>query len=174
MKRLRTSTRDERGAVALALLLVLCGVAAMLGALALRGAASDLRVAGATRSAKTGFYCAEAGLAASRTYFATNYAQWGQMFDTSHGVPAGYPVTGDLDGDGVADYQVTLRDNVDEFPPLQNNPNRDNDLTAIMVSRCISPTMSGRTLQEIVYLNTRGSTYHYQAGHGAGHAGNEN
>jgi hypothetical protein len=153
----------------------------MLSALALHGAAADLRIAGANRSAKSGLYCAEAGVNAARSYFATNYPLWNTMFAASSttyqggqsSVP-GYPVRGDIDGDGVADYQVTLKDNIDEFAPLANNPLRDNDLTAIMVSKCINPAMSPRTLQEIVVLNSRGSSYRYQAGHGANHAGNEN
>lgn len=166
--------RRERGAAALALLLVMCSVAAMLGALAIRGAVADLRVAGSQRLAKNGFYCAEAGLYAARAYFANNYLLWNTMFDTSKQAPTGYPVTGDLDGDGIIDYQVTLRDNVDEFPPAANNPIRDNDLTAIMVSKCVSPTMGPRQLQEIVVMNGRGTNYRYQAGHGSNHSGNEN
>jgi|SRR5579883_2069161 len=164
----------QKGAAALALLLVMCSLAAMLGALAIRGAVADQRVAGAQRLNRRGFYCAEAGLFAARPYFASNYAQWSTMFNAQKAPPQGYPVTGDLDGDGIPDYQVTLRDNVDEFPPLPNNPLQDNDLTAIMVSRCISPTMGSRQLQEIVVVNTRGTNYRSQAGHGSNHAGNEN
>jgi hypothetical protein len=166
--------RRQRGAAALALLLVLCSVAAMLGALAIRGAVADQRIAGAQRRSRTAFYCAEAGLQASRAWFAGNYGQWNAMFDTSHAPPAGYPVSADIDGDGLADYQVTLRDNVDEFPPLANNPLQDNDLTAVMVSRCASATLGNRTVEEIVVVNTRGTSYRTQAGHGSNHAGNEN
>jgi hypothetical protein len=166
--------RQQRGAAALALLLVMCSVAAMIGALAIRGAVSDLRIAGAQRLSRTGFYCAEAGLAASRAWFGANYNLWSTLFDPSKPWPAGYPVTGDIDGDGVPDYQVTLRDNVDEFPPLANNPLADNDLTAIMVSRCINPSMGPRQLQEIIVFNGRGTNYRYQAGHSSNHAGNEN
>ena len=168
----RRRGRAQRGGAALVLLLVLSGVSALIGALAIQGAVSDLRVAGAMRASKSAFYCAEAGINASRTWFGANYASWNAIFDPGMADPAGYPVTGDLDGDGVADWSVTLRDNIDEFPAP--NPLADNDLTAIMVSRCINPTMGARTLNEIVTSNAHGSNYRYQAGHGTNHAGTEN
>lgn len=162
----------QRGGAALLFLLILSVVAAMVGAIAVRGSVADLRVAGVQRSAKTGFYCAEAGLAASRAYFGSSYAQWNAMF--AGNAVAGYPVTGDLDGDGLNDYQVTLQDDSDELPPLTNNPLVDNNLTAVMVSKCVSATMGTRQLQEIVMCNTRGTNYRYQSGHGSAHQGNEN
>jgi hypothetical protein len=164
----------QRGTAVLALLLVMCTVAAMVGALAVRAATTDLHVSGVNRLGRTGFYCAEAGLYAARPFFATNYALWNNMFDPAQPQPAGYPVTGDLDGDGRVDYSVTLIDNTDEFPPTPNNPLRDGDLTAIMVSRCVSPTMGPRELHEIVRYNGRGTNYRMQSGHGSNHAGTEN
>jgi hypothetical protein len=126
------------------------------------------------RASKAAFYCSEAGINASRSYFANNYAQWSAMFNPALAKPVGYPVVGDIDGDGINDYSVTLIDNFDEFPPVVANPNLDNDLTAIMVSTCIDPSKGGRTLQEIITSNSRGTNYRYQAGHGSNHAGNQN
>jgi hypothetical protein len=164
----------QRGGAALVLVLVLCAAAMLIGALAIRGTVSDVRVAGATRASKTAFYCAEAGLSAARAYFANNYTGWNAMFDPTALKPPGYPFTGDVDGDNVPDYSVTLRDNVDEFPPQVNNPLRDNDLTAVMVSVCTNPAMGPRTLNQIVMINNRGTDYRTQLGHGSHHAGNEN
>ena len=166
--------RRQRGGAAVSFVLVMSALAAMLGTLAIRGAVTDLRVAGAQRLGKTGFYCAEAGLEASRQYFATNYSSWGAMFDTTKAPPAGYPAAGDLDGDGKIDFQVTLRDNVDEFAPQPNNLLRDNDLTAIMVSRCVSTTMGQRQLQQIVTVAGQRTDYRAQAGNGSRHSGNVN
>lgn len=171
-RRHRSRASSQRGGAALVLLLVLSGVAALVGAMAIRGSVSDVKVAGAMRTAKSAFYCAEAGINASRTWFGNNYTSWNAIFDPALADPAGYPVTGDIDGDGVIDYQVTLRDNIDEFPTP--NALADNDLTAIMVSTCVNPTMGARTLQEIVTANAHGTNYRYQAGHGSNHAGTEN
>lgn len=171
--------RRERGGVTLLLVMVLLVMAVLIGALAVRGATTDLRMTGAHRVASSAFYCAESGLAAARPIFAANVGQWNTLF--SGGTPAGftYPVTGDLDGDGKPDYSVTLKDNYDEFPPLANNPQVDNDLSAIMVSTCISSTVGfgadSRTLEEIVaYTGSLGTDYRYQAGHSSTHSGNEN
>jgi hypothetical protein len=154
-------------------MLVLCALGAMLGLLAVRGASTELRSAGVERTARLGFYCAEAGLEQARGYFSANYSQWSAMFGSGT-PPAGYPVTGDVDGDGVPDYRVTLRDDVDELPPLTNDPLHDNNLTAVMISRCINPDFGNRQLESIVRCNVRGTDYRYQSGHGSSHAGNEN
>ncbi|MFI5290082.1 MAG: hypothetical protein ACHQ17_10555, partial [Polyangia bacterium] len=80
-------------------------------------------------------------------------------------------------GDGQNDYSVSLKDNYDELPPLANAPTVDNDLTAVMVSTCISPTLTSgaRQLEQIVTLTGNlGTDYRYQAGHSSTHSGNEN
>jgi Tfp pilus assembly protein PilX len=175
---MKTMRRDH-GGVMLILILVLLVVSALVGAVALRGSTGDLRMAGATRQAKTEFYCAEAGLAAARPYFANNIGVWNSFF-TNTNVPPGYPVTGDLDGDNQPDYSVTLRDNVDEFPP-PDNPSVDSDLTAIMDSVCISNTLAHGTYAGqlkvstiLTYTGTGGTDYHLQAGHSSSHTGNQN
>jgi hypothetical protein len=168
----RRRQHRERGGVTLILVMVLLMVAILVGALAVRGATTDLRSAGAERVARTGFYCAEAGLNAARPFFAANYGQWNAYFADQSKV-----VTGDLDGDGQNDYSVTLQDNYDELPPLANAPTVDNDLTAIMTSTCISPSMTNgpRVLKQIVTLTGNlGTDYRYQAGHSSTHSGNEN
>jgi Tfp pilus assembly protein PilX len=176
--------RRQRGGITLLLIMVLIVLAAMLGALAVRGSTNELRLAGSQRTNRAGFYCAEAGLNAARPIFAANVGQWNNIFALAANgtmtLPTGqsYPLTGDIDGDGNPDYQVRIRDNYDELPTANNLV--DNDLAAIMTSTCISSTLqtgsaSGRTLQAIVaYSGNGGTDYRYQAGHSSTHSGNAN
>ena len=169
--------RSERGGATLILIMVLLLVAALVGAMAVRAASSDLQMASGQRLARSSFYCAEAGLADARGWFSSHYSSWNTIF--AGGAVVGYPVTGDLDNDGAIDYRVTLRDNVDEFPV--NDPTHDNDLTAIMESTCVNPrfgsTTDGgtRTLDAIInFTGNAGTDYRYQAGHSSTHSGNAN
>ena len=172
MTRRRRQRRDGGGTTLLVLLVLIVALAAM-GAVAVRAATTDTAMAGAERRARVAFYCAEAGLNAGRGYFAANVLSWNALF-AGQNLPPGYPVTGDLDGDGVPDYSVTLKDNLDEFAPNPNNPLVDSDLSAIMVSRCIARTLPARALEEVVIYNGRGTDYRAQLGHGSRHTGNEN
>ena len=125
---------------------------------------------------RSGFYCAEAGLNAARPFFAANAASWTSML---HNAFAGYPVVGDVDGLAGNDYQVTLEDNHDEAPASVNDPLTDSDGVVLMVSTCISTTMSssinGRVLKEVITnAAVQGTDYRFQAGHSSSHSGNEN
>ncbi len=169
--------RRERGGVTLVLILVLLVLAALVGALAVRGSTSDLQMAGSQRVARTGFYCAEAGINAARPLIADNYPQWNIILSGGTQNVFAYPIYGDIDGDLVNDYKVTIKDNIDEFPV--NVPGTDSDLTVIIVSECINPAFSkgagDRTLQELVtYTGNLGTDYRFQAGHSSTHSGNEN
>jgi hypothetical protein len=182
--RTRRLPRDrQRGGVTLLLVVVLIVLAALIGALAVRGSSSELRMAGSQRLARSGFYCAEAGLNYARPLIAANYLQWSAMLNYPNG-PAitglTYPITADIDGDpnGGNDFIVTIQDNYDEPLPQANNPYADNDLSVIIVSKCISTTLVGggeRTLKEIItYTGQQGADYRNQAGHSSSHSGNEN
>ena len=167
----------ERGGVTLVLILVLLVLAGLVGALAVRGSTSDLTMAGSQRQARTGFYCAEAGLNAARAQVAAIYPSWNSILAGT--VPAGvtYPIVGDIDGDGVNDWSVTIRDNVDENPT--NNPSVDSDLTVIMISQCTNASFSKgaaqKTVEQLVtYTGNLGTDYRYQAGHSSTHSGNAN
>ncbi len=169
--------KNQKGGATLLLILVLLAFSALVGALAVRGATGDLQMAGSQRQNRTAFYCAEAGLNAARPILAINYAQWNNIFSTNTATGFTYPITGDLDNDGHADYSVTIKDDVDEFPT--NDPTKDSNLSAILVSTCISQTLSGgaqqRTLQQIVtYSGSLATDYRYQAGHSSTHSGNAN
>lgn len=173
--------RREHGGAAMLLMLILMLAAATLGTIAVRGAVSDLSLIATQRRGKTSFYCAEAGLNAARSYFTNNLGQWNQMFAYNLGsgsAPAGYPFTADLDSDGVSDVTVTLVDDYDEYPPAVNNPQVDNNMTAIMVATCNSNTIASginHTLRSVVVFNNlAGNDYKNQAGHSSAHTGNQN
>ena len=108
-------------------------------------------------------------------------AEWNNIFTTGTAIGFPYPVVGDLDGDGIADYSVTIKDNVDEPFGTPNNPNVDASTPpAIMISTCTSSKYASdnntsRTLEQlVVYTGVLGSDYRFQAGHSSTHSGNEN
>ena len=165
----------ERGAATLLLIMVLLVLSALLGALAMRGATSDLKMAGSQRLNRTTFYCAEAGINYARPIFASHYSDWATILNG--GTPSfTYPVTGGVDGSSSGkDFSVTIEDNVDESP---NDPKKDNDLMVVLVSTCTNNALTGgttRTIKQMIqYTATVGSDYRYQAGHSSTHSGNEN
>jgi Tfp pilus assembly protein PilX len=166
----------QRGGVTLVLMMVLIVLAALVGVLAVRGATADLKMAGAQRVARSGFYCAEAGLEKARALVAANPQDWATIL--AGGSTSWYPSGGvqvQVDGDNLADAVVTMTDNVDG----DNDFLRDNDLTVILTSTCTSSTLEAnggqRTLSQIVtYGSNGGNCYKYQAGHGCTHDGNAN
>ena len=189
---MRQATRRrsrQRGGVTMLLIVVLIMLAALVGALAVRGAFTDVRMAGSARVSRTSFYCAEAGLNAARPILGANPGQWNTILSTGTTGAFTYPIVGSVVGGvGVVDpatnkydYKVTIVDDVDESPP-NNDPTTDNNLQVVMVSVCIDPTLSGMTsdmggreLHELVQFQGTGSAdYVNQAGHSSTHSGNEN
>ena len=160
------------------MILVITLLAALLaaGAVALYVQISDTRGSGMVRGNRAALYCAEAGLVAAREVVSANSTQWNLVLDgNAANDPAWYPITGDIDGDTVADYIVTLRDNDDE-PNLitGNDPTTDNDLRVFMVSRCVKYPNTPRTLMELIQFSTGAHVYRNQSGQGAGNTGNSN
>lgn len=86
----------------------------------------------------TAFFCAEAGLQHGRRAFGRRFSEWNTMLSNPGGV-TDYPLVGDSDGDATNDYEVTIRDNEDEFGPGGNDPDQDNDLRVIVRSECTKP-----------------------------------
>ena len=62
--------------------MVLIVLAGLVGVLAVRGASSDLQMAGSQRVSRTGFYCAEAGLNYARAIVAAHPADWNPVLAT--------------------------------------------------------------------------------------------
>ncbi len=138
---------------------------------------SDTRSTSLVRATRSALYCAEAGLAASRPIIGSQYGAWQQLLDAdASNDPSWYPIVGDLDDppDGINDYEVRIRDNDDELPPLPNDPTRDNDLRIFVVSRCISVPDAPREVLELVTYRSGGSVYRNQSGQGSGNTGNVN
>jgi hypothetical protein len=183
MKTNRRPMRRSRqhGGVTLLLIMVLIVLAALVGVLAVRGATSDLQMAGSQRTSRRGFYCAEAGLNYARALAGAHVSDWntilanGNAGSTSVWYPTNSGVTLDIDGDGATDVSVIMTDNVDSDGVFTH----DNDLTVILTATCSSTTLESnsatRTLAELVsYAGGLPNDYRFQAGHSSSHSGNAN
>lgn len=116
--------------------------------------------------------CAEAGLVAARPVVMANYARWaGSLGTGSEPSWLASAFSHDLDGDGSADFVVTLKDNDDEAPPAANDPVHDNDLRIFIVSRCIKYSEVPKEIEELVQYGGGGTCYQAQQG-GCGGNGN--
>lgn len=149
----------------------------VIGVLSLNVVMTRLRSAGAQRESARALYCAEAGLAMGRAQAAANVGQWNRYLacNAEGGCPAGYPFSGAAASDGSAAFEVRVEDNVDEFPPLQNDPRADADLTVVLVSRCTDPLLPPRVLRQYIVYDVRQiPDYRSQRGHGRAGAGNQN
>jgi hypothetical protein len=125
------------------------------------------------RSGVSALYCAEAGLVAARSVVASHYAQWNASLGSSTEPSWLSGINHDIDGDGVADFTITLKDNDDELPPLPNDPTRDNDLKVYVVSTCTKYPDTPKQVMELVQYNGGGNCYQSQQG-GCGGNGNSN
>ncbi len=164
----------QRGA---AMLLVATLLVALLagGGVALYVQLQSTKGAGLVKATRSSLYCAEAGLAAARGFIALNYLTWPQALDNDpSNDPAWYPVRGDMNGDLIDDYEVTIRDNDDEVPPTPADPTRDNDRQVFAVSRCISNADVSRQVVELLVVAGAGQPYRNQGGGGAFNTGNQN
>jgi hypothetical protein len=173
--------RNQRGAAMMVVMIVitaLLGVASISIYLAVIETRSTEYVATARRS----LYCAEAGLAASRTEVSDHYGDWFFVLDGDPGTDPGswYPIRGWLDDaphvDGVDpyDYEVTLKDNDDELPPTPNDPTHDNDAQVFVVARCLKYPEVPRAVTELLTLQGAGEGYRDQSGQGGMATGNNN
>jgi hypothetical protein len=176
--RRRSPVGRQRVGVTLLLIMVLIVLAALVGVLAVRGATSDLQMAGSQRVSRTGFYCAEGALNVARSYVAANPKQWATILSGGTttwytSATTGMPV--DVDGDGNMDADVLMIDNQDD-----GDPAHDQDGTVILKATCRSTSNleangGQRTVAQIVtYAGNGGTDYRYQAGHSSTHSGNEN
>lgn len=143
--------------------------------------------AGVVRARINGTMCAEAGLSAARALVIANYTSWSSalcnppaprgtgtcVIGSTAAEPAWLSaVSHDLDGDGVADFVLTLVDNDDEAPAT-NNMAVDNDLQIYIVSTCIMNPDSPVSVSELVQFTPGGTCYPTQLG-GCTGTGNNN
>jgi len=164
----------QRGA---AMLLVATLLVALLagGGVALYLQLQSTKGAGMVKASRRSLYCAEAGLATSRSIITLNHVTWPLVLDTDpSNDPSWYPIVGDLDGIAGDDYQVTIRDNDDELPPTVNDRTRDIDLQVFAVARCIQNNNTSREIVELLQVAGGGHLYRNQAGGGAANTGNQN
>jgi len=118
--------------------------------------------------------CAEAGIVAARPVVLANYARWSGALGTGT-EPAwlASAFSHDLDGDGKADFVITLVDDDDELPPLPNDRTVDNNNRIFIVSQCIKNVELHKQIEELVQYSGGGTCYQAQAG-GCGGNGNAN
>ena len=119
-----------------------------------------------TRASITGLYCAESGIVAARATVMTNYALWNAALGQSSEPAWLASVAHDIDGDNVADFTITLRDNDDDADFA-----RDNDLAIYIVSTCVKNAEAPVQVTELVQFNGGGNCYQAQLG---GCGGNNN
>lgn len=172
----RSRAGRQRGAALMTTMIILTGMLVAAGT-SVYLLTAETRSIAYTASARRALFCAEAGLATARSVVAGNYATWSDALDSNPANdPYWYPITGSLDGVAGAppDFEVTLRDNDDELPPLDNNAAQDNDLKVFIVSRCVKYPEYPRAVTELVEYSSGGNVYRNQAGQGAGNTGNAN
>lgn len=152
------------------MLVVLILVTALLAGAAVLAQMQTQSARGATmsRTSMTALYCAESGLAETRSVVAANYAQWNASLGQTQEPAWLANIDHDIDNDGAADFVITLRDNDDENP---NDTTKDQDLTVYIVSTCIKHPEVQTAVAELVRWNGAGTCYQAQIG---GCGGNNN
>jgi hypothetical protein len=162
----------ERGSAMMVTMIVvtslLCGSSILVGMQLSSNRSNDL-----ARTGTSALYCAEAGLVAARSVVASNYALWNSALASGTEPSWLSGINHDVDGDGVADFTITLKDNDDELPPLTNDPTHDNDLKVFVVSTCTKYPDTPKQVMELVQYNGGGNCYQAQQG-GCGGNGNSN
>jgi hypothetical protein len=107
-----------------------------------------------------------------------NYAQWNASLATSPSTaePAWLAAgigSHDIDGDGIADFTVYIRDNDDETAPTANDPTHDQDMRVFIVAQCLKYGDTASEVEELVQLSGGGTCYKSQVG-GCRNDGNSN
>lgn len=184
-----TSRRSERGA-ALVLALMLVALLLVLGVAMIRIAGNDRVDAARMGVRERAQICAEAGLQYGRRFFGQSYEATHNWNDYLDGTSAGFAYDpdavledlpaqvfgksdgtafdpgADLDGDGQADFWVSMRDNDDERPlGGADAPTRDNDESVILRAECINPAwrfvdggQERRAVIEAVFTHIQGAS----------------
>jgi hypothetical protein len=164
----------ERGAALAVTLIVIIALLAG-GTLAMYLQLADSRSAQYVTESRGALFCAEAGLASARADVMSLSTQWGLILDgDDSNDPDGYPISGDLDGDGESDWTVTIRDNDDEQFPADNNTAIDTDATIFMVSTCTRYPDTPREVLELISFSGGGHNYLNVDKQGAGSTSNVN
>jgi Tfp pilus assembly protein PilV len=178
---MKTMRRDpQRGSAMLTAMILMSALLAGAAAL-VHVQMTSTRSAEMTRSGISAQYCAEAGLVAARQTIAANPGQWAAALAASAAAAPAPPaepaflasIVHDIDGDGVSDFIVYMRDNNDELPPNADDQAHDNDLRVYLVSRCTKYPDTPREVVELVEQGAAGHAYRAQEG-GWNNNGNDN
>ena len=137
--------RDRGGALIVVMLVIAATLAA--GAILAQMQSTTSHASELTRTSITGLYCAEAGLAAARATVIAQVAAWDPALGAATEPGWLGAIEHDIDGDGVADFVITLRDNDDE--PV-NDLAHDTDHAVFIVSTCIKHPDSPTQVTELV------------------------
>ena len=131
-----------------------------------------------TRSGISALYCAEAGLIAARAAVASGYTQWEAALE----IPPAAPVqpswlsntafSHDLDGDGIDDFVITIKDNDDETTGA-NDLTKDVDQKIYVKSKCLMYADDARQVMELIEYTPTANCYGSQEG-GCNGRGNSN
>ncbi len=172
----------QRGSAMLVTMIVIASLLAGAAVLASMQLTSN-RSTELTRTGLAALYCAEAGLTASHSYVVGNYAQWNAALNASC-VDDGDcktliqptwlgPATfsHDIDGDGVDDFTVSIRDNDDET--VAQVYSADVDDRIFVVSRCTKYPDTPRQVEELILYKPAMNPYCNQA-NGANSRNNSN
>lgn len=160
---------DESG---MAMVLVITVLAALLaiGAIGLSLQLNSTKSATLVKDNRAALYCAEAGIAKARNVLVANRSVWNDLLDGNPNALPWYPITGDIDGDGVDDYSVTIRDDGDD-----TTLTADSNDTIIVTSACTKFLPAApATVIEVISMQGQGNEYRNQSGQGAGNTGNAN
>jgi hypothetical protein len=173
----------ERGAAMMVTMIIIAALlsgASVLVSLQLgSNRATDL-----TRSGMANGYCAEVGIERAAPVVVANYAQWSAALcgsaDESTCVPASpsneaaifASINHDVDGDGIPDFVLYLRDD-DDDPGTVQNRGSDNNLQVYLVATCLDNPDTPRQIKQLVTFNGAGTCYGAQLGNCQGN-GNRN
>jgi hypothetical protein len=166
------NTRNpERGSAMLVTMIVISAILAGATVLVSLQLAAN-RSTDLTRTGISALYCAEAGLTASRSTIAANQTTWADWLGTGNEPSFLTSINHDVDGDNVADWEVTLEDNFDETSGA-DDPDADLDSRIFVVSRCIKYPDTPREVRELINYSQLSNCYNSQRG-GCGGNGNMN
>ena len=173
---MRDSERGSAMLITLILIGALLGGAAILSSLQI----SSMRGTGLSRSKMAATYCAEAGLTASHVAASKSYSLWNSaLCKPSCAAPTQPSWLGnaafshDLDGDGIDDFSITLRDDDDEVAPTANDPTIDVNYKIYLVSTCLKYSDTPVQVMELVKYSPSAQCYQSQEG-GCNSRGNMN
>ena len=131
------------------------------------------------RNGLASLYCAEAGMMAAQPTVTSNYSQWaGSMCTTAPSLctqPSWLSNTAfshDLDGDGIDDFYVYIKDDDDETSGA-NNPAVDTNNKVFIVSTCTKYPDTPKQVEELILYIPTANCYQGQQG-GCNGRGNNN